>query len=158
MLDFIKNNIKLIVVALGCIIVICLLLNKDKIEEAFASDFWHRGKMEDIRNNIEEKSQEDFEPNNYVISEYSHFELDAEQKDMLEDPSMELLTDVKHLEDQNFLQPVTFYDQYATVDQVKPNDAGSGDIQDMNSAFENADKDQFYENIKMISSRGGNTL
>jgi hypothetical protein len=163
MLSIIKDNIKLIVVALGFAIVAFLLLNRTMIEENFASSgFWHYGKLEDRRNFIEQKQeevrdeQENFEPNKTTISDYSHFEISAEQKDMLEDPSMDLMTDIKELEDKNFLQPVTFFDQYAGVEEVEGNDAGSGDLSDMTSAFQNANQDRFYQNISMIESRGGN--
>lgn len=162
MIALIKKHIKLILICIGFTIVAFLLLNRNMIEETFASDFWHRGKLVDSREFIEykkeqsEKVEENFEPNENLISKYSHFEISAEQKDMLEDPSMDLLTDVKDLEDTNFLQPVSYFDQYATIDEVTPNSAGSGDLKEMTSAFQNADKDRFYENIKFIESRGNN--
>ena len=53
------------------------------------------------------------------ISKYSHFEISAEQKDMLEDPSMDLLTDMKGLEDTNFLQPVSYFECLARARGIR---------------------------------------
>ena len=56
MLAFIQEHIKLIVVSIGFTIVGFLLLKRNMIEESFASDFWHRGKLVDSREFIEYKN------------------------------------------------------------------------------------------------------
>ena len=145
-----------------------------KKTEGFGSDWAHHFKLReaDIYNKITKKlygaeeERENFEPSKYVLNDYSDHELKpptefvnkAPVVDMGEDQE-KLFAEMKGMEESAFLQPVTYYDEssrFSKLEQVEANDAGSGNLKSTLTAYEEADEDQFYKNIKMVSSRGGN--
>lgn len=131
------------------IIFIFVTISSGEIETFGGSAWFHRGTLFDINQNIQNKIRkmnemtENFDPNKNVLSEYSKNTVGA----------------VNDLEVIQFEAPEN-YDlnkQFADYLEVDKYDSGSGDLQNLRKAYSILNSKQYFESLKQLRLRGGNT-
>jgi hypothetical protein len=142
-------------------LIIYVMLTTGMIEN-IGSGYWHQGKLTDIRSNIQshlkkytESKKEDFEneedgifePNKYVISEYS--------KNSVMEPSS---VRIGELEKPELIAPADYTNLKDMADflEVDKYNAGSGDLSNLNDAYKQLNKEQYFATLKALAFRGGN--
>ena len=165
-----NKNILLII---GVLIVV-LLIQKMSVQENIGSAFFHRGKLADINQAIQkqvaklkkedfnipflkqkEKPEEPdrFNPNKNVISKYSFKTIKSKDAKTLDQ------VQVGMLESSDFAKPVEYTEtkklsEFVEVDNYN---TGSGDISDLKDAYKIANRDNYFQSLKALQVRGGNT-
>jgi len=94
-----------------------------------------------------------FDPNEYHIGDYSQNELKPASidKNKLED------IELGYLETSEFgtFEPSL---TYADLLEVRPNDAGSGDMSELKAAYKNFNGNLYFNTLDMLNKRGGNAV
>lgn len=156
------------------IMMIIFYITSGGIRENVGSDWFHRGKLADINQYIQkqiadtklrymkenkEKFQimkdtpiEKYNPNKYVISDYSFKTLKPK-----EDVELDKIQ-VGMLESEDFAKPVDYTEEkklseYLEVDKY---DAGSGDMTELNKAYDVTKKNNYLQTTTALRLRGGN--
>lgn len=106
----------------------------------------------DLKKSMKEEPLEKYNPNRYVISDYSFKSLKPEEEKALDS------IQVGELEDANFTKPIDYSNdkplaEYLEVDSF---DTGSGDMSQLNEAYKMVNKDQYFQTLKALRVRGGN--
>lgn len=105
------------------------------------------------------KTQEGFNPDHYVISEYSKNALPAESRELGEIDIGEVQSQRSVLEQDSFALPEDYSDTgFADYTEVSKYDSGSGDITDLQEAYGLLDQRQYASNLKTLKLRGGNVF
>ena len=150
---------------------VAMLLYNPTIQENIGSDYWHRSKLAEIGQAIQvqvNKAKEvvsdatgregftssdisGFNPNHYVISEYTVNDI-ATRGTGAENPK------INDLETDDFATPVDYSTEKPIAEylEVAKYDAGSGDMTTLNEAFGLKDKEKFFKEMSELELRGGN--
>ena len=161
-------NTKLIIFLL--IVGIFMYTSGGKVEN-LGSDWFHRGKLTDINQHIQEQVAkaklllntkegytnmkteplETYNPNKNVISNYSFKTIKPENVD--------LTISVDDLEDSDFAQPIDYNGEKPLADylEVSSYDSGSGDLSSLNDAYQLLNSKQYFSTLKQLRLRGGNS-
>ena len=106
---------------------------------------------QDLKLNMKEEPLEKYDPNRYVISEYAFEALKPNTNKSLDEVQAGMLAS------EDFAEPVDNAPKpladYLEVDKY---DAGSGNMEDLKSAYKVIKRDNYFQTLNALRVRGGN--
>ena len=126
--------------------------NKESVKEGFASlEEMPTDYVPELKNSMKDKPLEKYNPNRYVISDYSFKAVKAEDVDLDK-------IQVGQLEAPEFAQPIDYSGVKPLADylEVDSYNSGSGDISDLKEAYRMVNKEQYFQTLKAVRASGGN--
>ena len=110
--------------------------------------------IKDLKLNIKDLPKEKYDPNRYVISNYSFKELKPTEEKELDE------IQVGMLESKDFAKPVDYTENkpFAEYLEVDKYNAGSGDLSKINEVYNTNEKNNFMQTVDDLRVRGGNVF